>query len=254
MTIVQRFALSYLNSDENWCWGTCGIASPSKERSAGNDTTRALTNWYAVDTFQLLLIRTSAETSTPRERVNPRFCRCRVISCGVMLRVTLATGLSTSAQKKFPRRRNLPFAAFAPTPASPPVRRSAVRPGFASVEIFPSRNDRYSSFSVGARNDRYARTLGLRRLACPQRRTEAQRIRTAHLRKRWRSPETPSRRARFGHQARPRRTGRQRCHAGAPSSMAPTERHPSRPAPALSSRARKRTRRTDGKLVSLMPC
>lgn len=83
-----------------------------------------------------------------RSRLVPRTC--------VVCSVTLATGLVTSFQNDVPRITNLSCNAVTRRPASPPVKRSACRFSLANVNTFPTQNERYSSFRVGARNARPA--------------------------------------------------------------------------------------------------
>ena len=63
-----------------------------------------------------------ADNSIPRARIAPRFCRCRVISAGVVESVTLATESLISLQKKLLRTNNRSPNCRQPIPASPPVK------------------------------------------------------------------------------------------------------------------------------------
>src|SRR5579859_5825483 len=82
----------------------------------------------------------------------------RVINDGVLLSVTLSTGRWTSAQKTPSCRLNFPWKSVSAGPPSTPVNRSARSWGLAWVSVFPKRNERYNSFRVGERKDRYADT------------------------------------------------------------------------------------------------
>src|ERR1700741_390537 len=98
---------------------------------------------------------TTPSSSKPRERIRPRFCFCRRTGDEVGLTVTFPTGSTMSLQKNVPRRSSLRASVVMFTPASAPVRRSALRNGLFRVRTFARRKLRYSSFRVGARNARY---------------------------------------------------------------------------------------------------
>src|ERR1700730_2311892 len=98
---------------------------------------------------------TIPSSSKPRERIRPRFCFCRRTGDAVGLMVTFSTGFTMTLQKNVPRRSSLRLSVVMFTPASAPVRRSALRNGLFRVRTFACRKLRYSSFRDGALNDRY---------------------------------------------------------------------------------------------------
>src|SRR4029077_11333738 len=106
-----------------------------------------------------------------------RFSRRRVTTAGVEERVRLAIASSMSIQKSVARARILDCTGSSTRDASPPVARSGLSDSFAEVTTLPTRNDRYSSFKVGARNERYAEaaseTSGLERNKTESRGLEA---------------------------------------------------------------------------------
>lgn len=86
-------------------------------------------------------MRASPSTSSPRVRVRPRFCLCRVMRAGSTDSVTLATVSWRSIQKRLARSRARSERA-ARAPASTPLSRSASRPSLAAVKTLPTRNER----------------------------------------------------------------------------------------------------------------
>ena len=83
--------------------------------------------------------------------MEPRLRRWRVMREGVVESVTLATVLSASMVNAVARRET---ASPSPMRAPPSYPRafSAARSELASVSTLPTRNERYSSLRVGARN------------------------------------------------------------------------------------------------------
>src|SRR5437879_69281 len=93
----------------------------------------------------------------PRERLEPRFSRWRVMSVGVAASVTFAIESVVVIEKIVTRTGPLRM------PASIADRRSGPSAGLERVRTLPTRKERYSSLSVGARNARYADAVKARR-------------------------------------------------------------------------------------------
>src|SRR5579864_2686396 len=100
-------------------------------------------------------MRNTPSSSTPRDRILPRFSFSRKTGEDAGLMVTFCTGSTMSLQKNVPRRSSLCSSVVMFTPASAPVRRSALRKGLFRVRTLATRKLRYSSLRVGARKARY---------------------------------------------------------------------------------------------------
>jgi hypothetical protein len=64
--------------------------------------TVVLVKRYSAETCNSLVNCAATDISAPRARIRPRFCLCRVIKVGVVVKVTLAMGSAISLQKTLP--------------------------------------------------------------------------------------------------------------------------------------------------------
>ena len=145
---VNFFKVASLHVD--WFCGTCGVIT--WRRSARRN--RKLTMLPGTGTKRRSGSRLDLHLARYFKSIAlvSQVFLCRVISTDVLINVN--NGSTMSLQKKFPRKVKRFCQRSALMPASPPVRCSPVRAGFASVTTLPTRKLRYSSFKVGARNAR----------------------------------------------------------------------------------------------------